>query len=102
MYDREETLENKLNAYNPNDSQQIKELMQRYFFNTTRIESLGPMHREELKNALLKALASPDYDFTSLLKDNDEKCFYLPSEWNIENPRRFFEVIYKTLNETWS
>lgn len=101
VYDREESLENKLNLYNPNNPVHLKKLMQEYFFNTKRIERLDQTHKEELKRVLLTALESPEFNFESLLEDNDEECFYLPSAWNIENPRRFFETIYEILREQW-
>jgi len=101
VYDREETFEEELNKYNPNDESHIKALMQNFFFNSQRAAKLTSEHRKELQRMLGAALSSPGFDFCGLLKDDDDECFYFPSEWNINNPRKFFESIYSVLNEFW-
>lgn len=39
----------------------------------------------------------PQYDFASLLEDDDGDCFYLPGSWQIRNPGPFFLSIHSAL-----
>jgi len=101
VYDREETLEVHLNTFDPNNEDEFKKIFEECFFNTRKIDALTVDHKVELVRVLKSALDKSDYDFNKILLDDHDECFYIPSEWNIVDPRCFFENIYSLINKRW-
>ena len=87
IYDREESLGLALAAYDPNDPEQLRQLLNLYFFPLWKQSAWTATHQVALSHALQSALQSPQCDFASLLEDDDGDCFYLPGSWHIQNPR---------------
>ena len=90
IYDREESLGLELAAYDPNDPEQLQQLLDTHFFPPWDQGAWTAAHKVALSHALHSALQNPQHDFASLLEDDDNDCFYLPSSWHIQNPRQFF------------
>ena len=90
IYDREESLGLELAAYDPNDPEQLRQLLDIHFFPLWNQGAWTAAHKVALSHALHSALQNPLYDFASLLEDDDNDCFYLPGSWHIQNPRQFF------------
>ena len=90
IYDREESLGLELAAYDPNDPEQLRQLLNLHFFPLWNQGAWTAAHKVALSHALHSALQNPQYDFASLLEDDDNDCFYLPGSWHIQNPRQFF------------
>ncbi|MFZ6874238.1 hypothetical protein ACO0LF_19445 [Undibacterium sp. Di27W] len=101
-YDREETLGEELNQFDPNEQGQLEELFERYFF-CGGILALTPAHKIELVRVLKDALHNKDFDFSGIFQpDHDAaETIYLPSAWRIDDPRAFFENIYGIVVERW-
>lgn len=77
-YDREETLGKTLNKYNPNDMSDRKYLIKTYSIG--KKQNLSYKHKWLLFKSLEDALNCSDYDFQSILKnDENELFFYLGS-----------------------
>ncbi|WP_332568476.1 hypothetical protein [Comamonas sp.] len=90
IYDREESLGLELAAYDPNDPEQLLQLLDIHFFPLWNQGAWTAAHKVALIHALHSALQNPQYDFASLLEDDDNDCFYLPGSWHIQSPRQFF------------
>ncbi len=102
VYDREETLGEELNQFDPNEQVQLEDLFERYFF-CGGILALTPAHKVELVRVLKDALDNKYFDFSEIFHaDHDAPdTIYLPTAWNIDNPRGFFENIYRIVVERW-
>lgn len=103
IYDREETLGERLNAFNPNDKNQLRLLLDDRFFKGAIVDQLSVEHKAELMRVLEDALNAEDFDFGVLVSHerDTEDYFTLPSSWDIKEPRLFFLNIYDIALERW-
>jgi hypothetical protein len=102
-YDREETLGKDLNKYDPNMAKDVSALFEERLVPAwSERNGYTAKHRWQIAKSVAEALADPGYDFAALLADDHEEHFYLPSDWNIVNPRAFFRFAYGLLIERWS
>jgi hypothetical protein len=103
VYDREESLGQRLERFNPNDSAQLRSLMDEFFFKGARVSGLNALHKAELVRVLADALANKDFDFRELIAPEGDfgDCFALPESWNIVNPRALFLDIYELTIQRW-
>lgn len=101
VYDREESLGEYLNQFDPNDRAQVNQLLQKLFFQGARAQALTSAHKKVLIEALLAALRDPDYDFLPAFQPEEADTFCLPFDWEIENGRLFFEEAYRLAMEFW-
>lgn len=105
VYDREETLGEELNKYDPNDPVDRDLLIRRYCLSLTPGETF--LHRRAMFDLLEQALADSDFDFASVWADDeDDEYFYefwsWPSDWpEINDPRGLFQAIRDTAKEVW-
>ena len=99
VYDREETLGEELNKYNPNNKEGRYYLIKKYIVDRER--NLTYRHKFMLLDVLEKALSDVHYDFSEILEENDDEYSSMPDGWNIDNPRGFFEDILKIAKESW-
>ncbi|MEB0224063.1 hypothetical protein [Pseudomonas sp. 10S4] len=103
VYDREETLGEELNKYDPNDPVDRDLLIRRYCLRLLPRETFH--HRSAEFDLLEQTLGAPDFDFASVWED-DEDDFHdywsWPSDWpEITDPRGFFQAIRDTAEEVW-
>jgi hypothetical protein len=103
IYDREDSLGEYLNKYDPNDKKQLHSLLTKRFFKGPRVAKLAVEHRAELMKVLIQSLESDDFDFGSILTQDREpgEYFELPWDWEFERPRYFFEEVYRLAIEFW-
>lgn len=105
VYDREETLGEELNKYDPNDPVDRDLLIRRYCLKSRPRETFH--HRRAKFDVLEQALADPTFDFASIWEeDEDQEDFYdfwsWPSNWpEIIDPRGLFQAIKETAKEVW-
>jgi hypothetical protein len=100
IYDREETLGEILSTYNIDLKSDREKPIKKYVIDKS--SDLNYRHRKLLVDTLGAALDDKTYDFSREL--NQAPGFYcsLPWGWsNMENPRGFFEGIYRLTNEWW-
>lgn len=102
IYDREESLDLELAAYDPNDPEQLRLLLDLRFFQPWNQSLWTAAHKLARSHALHSALQNPKYDFASLLKDDHGDCFYLPGSWQIRNPGPFFLSIHSAMQAHWT
>lgn len=100
VYDREETRGVELGVYDPNDSGDREVLIRKYCLN---LPYLSYRHRLVLLEHLKVKLEDPKYEFRLLFEiDPSEAASWPRGEWDcLENPRGFFEDIYKLAAEVW-
>lgn len=105
FYDREETLGEELWRFDPNN------IADRDFLIRNYILKLSPYHTYQHKYMLLQALQDAleddNYDFASLFDTDfdDPDDAHSSIAWGsteIDNPRNFFEDVYKIATEVWS
>ncbi|EPJ78672.1 hypothetical protein [Pseudomonas sp. CFII68] len=99
IYDREETLGEELEKYNPNNAADREVLITDYSLKGRR------SYREKflLYKCLEAALLDGDYDFQALLEHDPYECSSLPDGWDeMDNPRVFFEDIYRLAGDVWA
>jgi len=101
IYDREESLGEYLNRFDPNDRKQVRLLSEQLFFNGARVKSLTAEHKKVLFELLVEALGEPDHDFRSVFEMDEDDCFCLPFDWEIDNYRLFFEEFYRLAIDHW-
>lgn len=101
IYDREESRGGYLNGFDPNDRKQVRFLLEQLFFNGARVKSLTSEHKKVLFERLLDALGEPGYDFKSVFELNQDHCFCLPFDWEINDYRLFFEECYRLAVDHW-
>lgn len=100
IFDREETLGAALWVYNPNDRNDRERIIREFILR--RFEHLTYRHRFMLFNILEAALAIPNFDFsTQFESDYDANISMAWDETEIENPRGFFEDIYRIAKDEW-
>ena len=98
IYDREETLGEELEKFNPNNPSDREELILKYCLDRNRTYR----HRFLLYKCLEKALEDKNYDFQSLFKYDPEAYSSFPCGWDeMENTRAFFEDIYRLATIEW-
>ena len=102
VYDREESLGEYLDQFDPNDYEQLSILLDERLFESRMKNGYLPEHKKVIMNVLKEALIDEDYDFEAILQDDDDHYFCLPWDWIIENPRGFFEFVYLKMYEYWS
>ncbi|PKA67935.1 hypothetical protein ATI02_0654 [Pseudomonas baetica] len=99
VYDREETLGEELEKYNPNVAADRRELILRYCM---------PMKRSYRQKFLLVqclefALEEKGYDFKSLFQYDPEAYSSFPDGWDeMDDSRIFFEDIYRLAMIEWA
>ncbi|QBZ91194.1 hypothetical protein EPZ47_21625 [Pseudomonas viciae] len=99
IYDREETLGEELEKFDPNNAADRELLITNYSLKGKR------SYREKflLYKCLESALLDEAYDFQALLEHDCQECSSLPNGWDtMENPRIFFEDIYKLASKVWA
>ncbi|WP_033045940.1 hypothetical protein [Pseudomonas fluorescens] len=99
IYDREETLGEELEKFDPNNAADREVLITNYALKGKR------SYREKflLYKCLEGAILDKSYDFQALLEHDSQECSSLPNGWDtMENPRLFFEDIYKFASEVWA
>lgn len=104
VHDREESLGERLNGFDPNQPEQLRAVMEEYFFSRRRAKDLTGKHKAELVRHLELALSDGDFDFDALV--NHERidpadCFSLPFAWSIHRPDEFFRNILGFALEFW-
>ena len=100
VYDREETLGLELDCYDPNDKNDRKELIKKYSLD---LDCLSYRHKFVLVESLADRLINENYDFQKLFEiDEDAASSWPRDEWyELENPREFFQDVYKLAKEIW-
>lgn len=100
IYDREETLGEELERFNPNDPVDREVLIREYCLD----RRWKPPYRQKflMVKCLEKALQNDDYDFQSLLEHDPEAHSSFPCGWDeMENTRAFFEDIFRLATIEW-
>lgn len=98
IYDREETLGEELEGFDPNDPTDREELILKYCLPRKR----SYRQRFLLYKCLEKALQDKNYDFQSLLKYDPEAYSSFPDGWDeMKNTRAFFEDIFRLATVEW-
>lgn len=99
IYDREETLGEELERYDPDIAEDREKLIKEYCM---------PMKRSYRQKFLLVrclafALQDKDYDFKSLFKYDPEVCSSFPDGWDeMIDSKLFFEDIYRLALIAWA
>ncbi|KAA0943148.1 hypothetical protein FQ186_27600 [Pseudomonas sp. ANT_H14] len=100
IYDREETKGVELAKYNPNDPKDRKELILKYCLDPDKIFSYR--HKYKLMENLEFALTTKNFDFHIYFEDNhDEYTSMAWDETEIDDPRGFFEEVFRLANKEW-
>lgn len=98
IYDREETLGEELEEFDPNREEDREVLILKYCLPRRR----SYRQRFLLYKCLEKALQDDDYDFESLFKYDPEECSSFPDGWDeMEDARMFFEDIFRLASIAW-
>ncbi|WP_371858258.1 hypothetical protein [Pseudomonas sp. ERMR1:02] len=98
IYDREETLGEELEKFDPNNVEDREVLILKYCLPRKR----SYRQRFLLYKCLEQALQDDDYDFKSLLKYDPESYSSFPDGWDeMENTRAFFEDIFRLATVVW-
>ncbi|MFW0756593.1 hypothetical protein ACN1C3_17920 [Pseudomonas sp. H11T01] len=100
IYDREETLGEELEKYDPDKPADREILILKYCL--SKRWKLPYRQKFLLVECLKEALLDKSYDFQSLLAYDPEEFSSLPPGWDeMENPRVFFEDIFRLASEEW-
>jgi hypothetical protein len=98
VYDREETLGEELERFDPNDPTDREELILKYCLPRKR----SYRQRFLLYKCLEEALQDKNYDFQSLLKYDPEAYSSFPDGWDeMKDTRAFFEDIFRLATVEW-
>jgi hypothetical protein len=98
IYDREETLGEELERFEPNDPTDREELILKYCLPRKR----SYRQRFLLYKCLEEALQDKNYDFQSLLKYDPEAYSSFPDGWDeMKDTRAFFEDIFRLATVEW-
>lgn len=98
IYDREETLGEELERFDPNDPTDREELILKYCLPRKR----SYRQRFLLYKCLEEALQDKNYDFQSLLKYDPEAYSSFPDGWDeMKDTRAFFEDIFRLVIVEW-
>jgi hypothetical protein len=99
IYDREETLGEELEQYDPNIASDREALILKYCLPRKR----SYRQRFLLYKCLEEALRDKNYDFQSLMKYDPEAYSSFPDGWDeMENTRAFFEDILRLATVEWN
>ncbi|WP_455883644.1 hypothetical protein [Pseudomonas putida] len=100
IYDREETKGVELSRYDPNKKEDRERLIRKYCLDP--YEKLSYRHRYKLIENLSLALNTENFNFQSFFEDDpDEYSTMAWDETEIDDPRGFFDDIYRLANEAW-
>lgn len=100
IYDLEETVGEELRAYDPNHVVGREKLIKMFVLKD--LMYLSYRHRFLLIAELKKALDMPGFDFSKEFEsDYDEYITMAWDETEIDDPRGFFEEVYRLANEEW-
>jgi hypothetical protein len=100
IYDQEETKGVELSKYDPNSPKDREKLIITYCLDPE--EQLSYRHRYKLMDALKCSLNSKSFNFHVFFEDNHDE--YINMAWNedeIDDPREFFEEIYRLASDKW-
>ncbi|WLG93725.1 hypothetical protein [Pseudomonas sp. FP198] len=101
IYDREETLGEELAKFDPNNPTDREILILNYSLS----KRWKITHRQKfaLYKSLEEALQDGSYDFQALLEHGCQEYSSLPCGWDtMNNPRAFFEDIYRLATTLWA
>jgi hypothetical protein len=99
VYDREETLGEELEKYDPNVAADREVLIIKYCMPMKR----SYRHKFLLVECLQFALENDGYDFESLFQYDPEVCSSFPDGWDeMDNSRVFFEDVYRLAMIYWA
>ncbi len=103
IYDREETLGVYLDRFDPNNRDDVCNLLKEMFFHAPNASELSISLKESLVELLISALRDPGFDFCKPFDIDDENSdtFTLPFSWEIKRPRLFFEEAYRIAMSEW-
>ena len=101
IYDREESLGQELNKFDPNVFSDLQQLTEKYFCRTSTVRSWSVHHKVFFLEMLTNAFQDRNYDFGRIIKDDHDECFYMPSGWQIDDVRLMFVRMYGILLEEW-
>ncbi|WP_210639988.1 hypothetical protein [Pseudomonas sp. Tri1] len=100
IYDREETLGEALWEYNPNKQSEREEIIKKFILPS--YDYLTYRHRFLVFKMLEGFLLKVGFDFsTQFESDYDDPRILAWDETEIDDPRGFFEDIYKLASEEW-
>jgi hypothetical protein len=100
IFDREETLGVELSLYDPNKKSDRAQVIKKYLL--SRFDHLSYRHRFLLFKILEESLSDFDFDFSTQFESDWEAntCFAW-DETEIDDPRGFFEDIYRLATIEW-
>ncbi|MGY2186495.1 hypothetical protein D3C81_596520 [compost metagenome] len=99
-FDREETLGEELRKYNPNNSSDRDVIIRKYV--VARFDDLPYRHKFVLFKILENYLLKPEFDFSTQFEtDYETNDSVAWDETEVENPRGFFEDIFRLAAEEW-
>jgi hypothetical protein len=98
IYDREETLGEELEKFNPDDPVDREELIRKYCLPMNR----SYMHRFLMMRSLKQALQEESYDFDSFFQYDPEAYSSFPDGWDeMKSSRNFFQDIFRLASIEW-
>jgi hypothetical protein len=101
IYDREETLGEQLWKLDPKVLENREVIIEKYIIHDLRY--LSYRHKFVLLNELENKLSDEHFDFSIVFRNNpDEHTSLAWSENEIDNPRKFFEDIFRVASKIWS
>jgi len=100
IYDQEETLGQSLWIYNPNKRDEREVIINNFII--PNLDYLSYRHRFVIFKLLESFLSKTDFDFaTQFESDYDEPRTIAWNEAEIDDPRGFFEDIYRLASKEW-
>jgi hypothetical protein len=104
VYDREDSLGESLNKYNPNDSEQLRGLFHELYLSNASVDKVSTNYKLRILTVLQNALADPTFDFDRILDRYNlaEQYISLPTRWSNINARAFFEQAYLSVYGKWA
>lgn len=100
IYDREDSLGAAIATYDISSPEDRIYLIKSLIID--RDSDLNHRHKKALVDTLNSALNDHEYNFSQILQQNLNSYCALPCGWDrMENPRGFFEDIYKLAIEGW-
>jgi hypothetical protein len=100
IYDREEEIGEVLRKYNPNLCLERYEIIKKFVLRD--LDYLSYRHRFALFKVLEEALADSEFDFSTQFESDYDECITIAwDETEIDDPRGFFEDVYRLASEEW-
>ncbi|WP_201193021.1 hypothetical protein [Pseudomonas fluorescens] len=100
IYDKEETLGEALWAFDPNKQSDRDKIIKKFII--PNFDYLTYRHKFLVFKMLEDTLQQPDFDFSSqFVNDYEEYRALAWDQTEINDPRGFFEDIYRLANEAW-